>query len=482
MGKQLVLGLAVLVLAGCGRSPQDVLQDTATTMGVADLRTIQYSGSGNFFAFGQSFHPDAPWPRFDVTSYSRTIDYDAKSSQQELVRVQGNNPPRGGGGSPIQGELRQVAMVSGDYAWNMQGDNPNPAPAAAEERQLQIWLTPHGFLKAALENNATASSETDAGRKVTVISFTALGKFMVNGILNDQNLVEKVETWIPNPVLGDMLVETSYSDYQDFNGVRFPTRIQQRQGGYPTLELTVSSVQPNVSVALEVPEPVRQATVPPVRVESQRLADGVWLLGGGSHHSVAVEFQDFMAIVEGPRNEERSLAVIAEAKRLIPGKPIRYVVNTHHHLDHSGGLRTYVAEGATVVTHEMNRPFYERVFRAQHTLIADMLAKSPKQATFETLTEKHVLTDGTRTMEIHHIQGHQHNEGILMAYLPGERILIEGDAFSPRGPGVPFPANRIPYAEQLYENMQRLNLNVARIVPMHGQVVPVSELQRVIRP
>lgn len=99
--------------------------------------------------------------------------------------------------------------------------------------------------------------------------------------------------------------------------------------------------------------------MPPLKVEVQKVAQGVWYLTGGSHHSVAVEFKDHVVVVEAPWNEERSLAVIAEVKKTIPGKPIKYVVNTHHHFDHSGGLRTYVAEGATVITHEMNKAFYE---------------------------------------------------------------------------------------------------------------------------
>jgi glyoxylase-like metal-dependent hydrolase (beta-lactamase superfamily II) len=124
------------------------------------------------------------------------------------------------------------------------------------------------------------------------------------------------------------------------------------------MEIKVTNVQTNVNVpAITVPDVVKQATAPPERVESQKLADGVWFLGGGSHNSVAVEFRDYVAVVEAPLNEARSLEVIDEVHKLVPNKQIQYVVNTNHHFDHSGGLRTYLSQGTTVVTSQQNRDY-----------------------------------------------------------------------------------------------------------------------------
>ncbi|MBI1956174.1 MAG: MBL fold metallo-hydrolase [Acidobacteria bacterium] len=471
---------ALLFLVGCARSPQDVLTDVSAAMGATNLKTIQFSGSGYIFALGQSYSPNDPWSKFNLKSYTRVVNYETASSQEEIIRTQYENPPRGGGVQPVIGEQRQVFLVSGNYAWNLAGNDPVPAPAAVAERTLQVWLTPHGWVKAAMSNNPTVESPTVNGRRVTRVSFVFQGKFPVSAVINDQNLVEKVETKIANPVLGDMPVEISYSDYQDFNGIKFPARIVQSQGGHPTLEITVNSVQPNAVVDLAAPENVRTATVPPVRVESQKVAEGVWLLAGGSHNSVAVEFQDHVVMIEGPQNEERSEAVIAEAKKLLPNKPIRYLVNTHHHFDHSGGIRTYVAEGATIITHEINKPFYEQTFRAPRTLSPDRLSQSKVPAKFETMTDKHILTDGTRTMELHLTQGSGHNAGLIMAYLPRERLLIEADSFSPPPPGAPPPAVISTYSVNLYENIERLRLAVQRIIPIHGRVVPLADLRRVI--
>jgi len=375
MAKRLWMAFALFFLCAGAASAQDakaVLQAAQKAMG--DVNAIQYSGTGHLDFFGQAWTPNSPWPETILTSYTKTIDYTTKSAEEELIHSE-PNPMVKGGGRPFAGDDKQVNFVSGTFAWDMPGANPVPQPGAAAERQLQIWLTPHGFLKAAMENNATEKK----GAMGTVISFQD-GKFYVEGTINAQNLVAKTETWLPNPVLGDMPVETTYSGYKDFNGVKFPTTIVQKQGGQAVLELTVTSVKANPSLSVSVPDSVKTAAAPPMKVETQKLGDGIWFVGGGSHNSIVVEFPTYIAVVEGPLGEGRSLAVIAEAKKLVPKKPIKYVINTHAHFDHSGGLRTYVAEGATVITQEMNVPFYQKAWAAPRVLAPDSLSKGAKEA------------------------------------------------------------------------------------------------------
>jgi glyoxylase-like metal-dependent hydrolase (beta-lactamase superfamily II) len=356
------------------------------------------------------------------------------------------------------------------------GENATPAPLAVPDRLTQIWLTPHGFLKAAKMSGATTKAEKLGGKDMTRISFTAHGKYRMIGLLNAQLQLERIETWVDNTVLGDMPVEVTFSDYKDMGGITFPTRIAEKRGGYPTLDLTISAVQPNAPADMPVPANVQQATAPPVRVEAQKIADGVWYLTGGSHHSVAVEFTDHVVVIEGPQNEERSLAVIAEVKKTIPNKPIKYLVNTHYHFDHSGGIRTYAAEGATIVTHQTNRRFFERAFAAPRTLNPDKLAQSKKKATFETFTDKKVLGDNSRKLELHLIQGNPHNDAMLMVYLPKEKILIEVDAWTPPAPNAPPATTPNPATVNLYENVQRLKLDVAAVAPLHGRMMTLQDL------
>ena len=258
--------------------------------------------------------------------------------------------------------------------------------------------------------------------------------------------------------------------------------------GHNWMEIRVTNVQPNVTVtALTVPDNVRQVTIAPIRVESQQLAQGVWLIGGGSHNSVAVEFRDFVAVVEAPQDENRSLAVIGEVQKLVPSKPVQYVVNTHHHFDHSGGLRTYVAHGATVVTHQSNRDFYENVlfYPAPRTLQPDLLSNrypwfsGNRIPAIETVSRKYVLSDGIRTMDIYPVQNLNHNSNMLIVYLPTEKILVNADLYSPPAPGAQPPAVNANMTT-LYDNIQRLKLEVSRHVPIHGIVGSNADFLKIV--
>jgi glyoxylase-like metal-dependent hydrolase (beta-lactamase superfamily II) len=173
--------------------------------------------------------------------------------------------------------------------------------------------------------------------------------------------------------------------------------------------------------------------------------------------------------------EARSTAVIDEVKKTFPNKPIKYLVNTHYHFDHSGGIRTYAAEGATIVTHQLNRKFYERAFAAPRTINPDKLALAKKKATFEAVGDKKVMTDGTMTLELHHIQDNPHNDGFLMAYLPKEKLVIEVDAWTPPAPNATAPQTPSPASVNLYANIQRLKLDVTSVVPLHGRVMTIND-------
>ena len=190
--------------------------------------------------------------------------------------------------------------------------------------------------------------------------------------------------------------------------------------------------------------------------------------------------KDHIVVVEGPLNDERATAVIAEARRLAPGKPIRFVINSHHHFDHAGGLRAFAAEGIPVITHDSNRAFFESALMAPATMTPDKQQGARRKVAVEGVRDERVLTDGTRTVEIHHMAGNTHADGMLIVYLPKERLLIQADAFTPGPPNAPAPAIINPLSVNLADNITRLNLSVDRLLPLHGRIVPLADLNRAI--
>jgi glyoxylase-like metal-dependent hydrolase (beta-lactamase superfamily II) len=533
----MVRGLSILVVLfglSAGTSvaqdvdPRPVLLASLKAMGGENLKTIEISAAGSTSLIGQQYSVEGNWPQLEIANYTRAIDFDARWSREDYTRRQGNFPTFGR--VPVA-EQRVTAIVSGSYAWDLNGATPVPLTRGYLDgisfndlRQLELAITPHGFLKAALAASdakairmqyigASDFGLSQFGRFVTIVSFTFLGKYKINGTIDDRNLVELVGTWFPNPVYGDMDYEMRYTEYRDFGGVKFPMLLHTHQGdprvnvAHNYYEYRVTSVKPNAPVAtMPVPDVVRTAVVPPVRVESQKLADGVWLLGGGTHNSLLVAFKDYVAVVDAPNNEARSLAVIAEAARLVPGKPIQYVINTHHHFDHAGGLRTYLSQGTTIVTHESNKQYYLDILfhPAPRTLQPDRMALynpmywiSRRPPPIETVageprsTAKYVVTDGERILEIikvedmsyelgdrSYAQGN-HSVDMLIAYLPKEKILFNADLYSPPAEGAQ-PAPPTPGMRTLQQNMRKLKLDVAQHAPAHGRVGTQEEFARIV--
>src|ERR1043166_4681868 len=278
------------------------LEKVAAALGAKDVRSLEIAGSGTIFAIGQNATPTMPWPRFNLKSFARSINYETASLRDELVRTQALDPPRGGSQQPVRGEQRQIFVVSGEHAWNVVGGVNKPVPVALAERQIQIWMTPHGVVKAAVARSATVRGRT--------ITFDDPARYRMKVTVDLQNLVALVEAVVPHPVLGDLPIEVRYLNYRDFGGVKFPTKIQQFAGGFPILELAVTDVRPNAAVTIEVPDTVRAMPEPYARVTSQMVADGARFLSGGTHNSALIEMKDHLILVGSPINDKRARAVL----------------------------------------------------------------------------------------------------------------------------------------------------------------------------
>jgi hypothetical protein len=236
------------------------------------VSTLEYWGTGSTYSFGQSYRPDLASPTFKVT-YHASLSYAVPAMRVDVMRSNPDGLAQGGGGPSLAAPQRQIQVVSGSFAWNesvpgagfVPGSTATPAPAALNDRLLQLWTTPFGVLKMAVQAGSSAKVTSEAG--ATAITFPLSGTLegiTVKATLNAKNQVERVETRTDNPVLGDLVTETTYSDYKDLgeiaSDVLFPSHIVQKQRGHPVLDLTITKTDPNNPyVVFPVPDSVEKA-------------------------------------------------------------------------------------------------------------------------------------------------------------------------------------------------------------------------------
>jgi glyoxylase-like metal-dependent hydrolase (beta-lactamase superfamily II) len=425
--------VTLLVTSAAAQNASSVVAASSKAMGVDTLNSITYSGTARNGAFGQSKAIGEPMGPVNVTriEYTRTINFQPGSDQAALVsRATGPTQPPTvpGAPAPMPGVFNQnITGTQASTNWN---------------QALNIWTTPWGFLKGAAANNATVRQQ--GGQQI--VSFTPPNlkspsgqTYSVTGYINNQNLVSKVETRVDNAVVGDLLVEFEYSNYQNMNGVQVPTRIVQKQAGMQTFDADIKAATPNPSnlTALLTPPPPPAGApggaaggpppapaAPPV----EKLGDGVFKIGG-NYTSLAVDMGDHILVVESGQSDARGLAVMAAAKQAIPGKPIRFVVNSHPHFDHASGLSAAVAEGATILTHNNNEPVLERLLSGPRTLTGDSLAKATNKRTnvVQGVGDRDVRkgTNG-KVVKLHRVPN-EHSDGMLIVYLPAEKVVWSAD-------------------------------------------------------
>jgi glyoxylase-like metal-dependent hydrolase (beta-lactamase superfamily II) len=480
VGNKIALGavcLSFLCGSALAQDAKNVIASAQKALG--EPTSITYSGSAKDVSFQQcgasagAMSCQGPHdPMRPITNYVRVIDLAAPTSRQTGGT---NNIGPGGSTSVAPGTFfQQVTPQQADLSqpWG---------------QSLELYITPWGFLKGAAANNATASSKRVDGNKYTVLSWSPTVKapsgksYTINGYVNDRNQVERVETWLGENIMGDMQILTTYSGWKDFGGTLAPAKIVQTRGGWPFFEVDVTAAKANPpDLASLAPVPANRPAGPPgggapppaLVVTSEKLGDGFWRLttGAGSYDSLVVEFKDYIMMLEAGQSVARGSAYIVEAKKLVPNKPIRYVMNTHPHSDHTGGLPALVAEGATVITQKNNKVFLERALNTPRTLLDDVLANNPKKARVEAVSEKKVYSDGTRVVEMYHIYPAPHSNGLLVAYFPKEKVLFQGD-FSVT-PGQ--PAN--DHVKALVPALEKLKVvDFDRYINVHASATPQTK-------
>jgi glyoxylase-like metal-dependent hydrolase (beta-lactamase superfamily II) len=479
--------LATAIVAAVCLCASALAQDARTVIANAqsalgNVQSITYSGAARDVAFQQCGANATALicygthdPMRPITNYVRVIDLAAPTS-----RHTGSTMNIGPGGS--------TTITPGTF---FQQVTPQQADLSQPWNQsLELYITPWGFLKGAAESPATVSQRAVEGKLYTVLSWSPKVKapsgksYQVNGYLNNENLIERVETWVGENIMGDMHIVATYSGWRDFGGAKVPTRIVQTRGGWPFFEVDVTAARANPSdLAALAPQPPPPAGGPPpgpppgggqppqLTLTKEQLGPGLYryTTGQGSYDSLVVEFKDYVMMLEAGQSQARAQLYVDEIKRQFPGKPIRYVMNTHPHSDHTGGLPVLVAEGATIITHENNRLFLERALNTPRTLLDDALARNPRRARVDSVGEKREYTDGTRTVEFYHIFPTPHSNGLIVAYFPQEKILFQGD-FSVN-PGQ--PAN--DHVRAIVPALEKLGIDYDRYINVHASANPQTK-------
>ncbi len=481
---RLATSAIAFVLAATSVSAQSpALDRAAAAMGgkerILAIKTLVLEGTATQLNFGQNHTPSAE-TQFDVTAFKRAFDFANRRWFLDLTRV----PKFTTGNMNPQRQRQGLDGAPNGVAYNV-GTNDQMTRAggtAATDRIWEFLVHPVGFIQAAYQPGMAIVEEAGPNntRRVTI---TPMGTSVSMVIDSRTNLPLRTERRMDQAMLGDVTYASDLLDYRDVGGLKLPMRIVQRYDNLFTLSdvrLSASRIDADVG-SIAATDSIRavavqsgQPAAPTITVDT--IAPGVWSIAGQSHHTIAIEQSNKVVLVEAPQNDARSLAAIAKARELRPNKPVETLINTHHHFDHSGGLRAAMSQGLTILTHQANRDFYEKIVHARsHTIQPDALSQNPKPLKLVSIRDKHVMSDSLRSIEVHSLVGSDHSGSMLVVYLPAERVLIQADLYNPPAANAVNPV--FPFAANLVENVRRLGLQVDRVVGIHGRPVPFSEVQ-----
>jgi glyoxylase-like metal-dependent hydrolase (beta-lactamase superfamily II) len=457
----------------------DLVAAAAAAMGgrerVLAVRTLVIEGYATNPNLGQQMTPESELLLWMIPDYTRRIDLVDQRMELSLTR----RPAF----PAVFDNARAVQRLDGDVAYNVAANAAAPpvrlSAQIARDRRLDTLHHPLTAVRAALAVGAKAANVRAAGEGRSVDVTTAAGDTFTL-TLDGMNRPISVRSIASHPNLGDVARVTTFGGYENIAGLRLPKRLVTTIDRWTEFDVGVmkNTLDADLS-ALAAAEQARASLpapdVPPQNVTSTELAKGIWFLTGGGVPSMVVEFADHLAVVEVPTSEARTQAVIAKAKELVPGKPLTQAIVTHHHLDHTAGLRAAVAEGLTIVTHRVNEAWFREMVRRPHAIAADALARAPRPLKIVAFDDAYTIKDAAMEVNLLHLVNSTHGDGLIAIYFPRERLYAEADVWNPG-------AQIQPHVRSLAEEIGRRRLAIDRIVPLHGNAVqPYAVFEAVVK-
>jgi glyoxylase-like metal-dependent hydrolase (beta-lactamase superfamily II) len=448
---------------GIAETAAEILDEVVSAMMADGVYSVTYSGRAWRIRNGwmQTPHADAPWPfRDEITNYRRAIDLRQPASQ--------------GRGDTFAQNLFLAPATAGTYSQSIEANDSDWAD------RLEIYLTPWGFLKGAADNGVELSPGKLDGVEYRVLTWMTSDDqvspsglhYTVKGYINDDNLIAGVETWVEDPFMGDFHVVQVYRDYRELNGLMVPQTIEQQRGGGGVFGviITDASANPqNLSELLVAPQQRNGAAGGggggngPADIV-QQVGERVWLITGG-YVALVAEFSDHVLVFEAGQNEARGEQILAAVTALIPDKPIRYLVNSHAHSDHTGGIVPFIRNGTTLVTHTNNARFLEMALSTPRTLLGEETL-NPR---IEAVDGVAVFQDSTNRVELHSVPN-GHSDGMLVAILPRQRILFQADFTLPQ-PG----QEPNPFVVTLAQYVAEVDPDFEQYLAVHAAQVPQTK-------
>jgi len=476
---RLIAIMAIALVSGCTSAPPEkqAVADAAAALGGVErlslLTSLSIDGTGIAPNAGQNRMPDDELPVWKVSQYTRTIDLANWRTRVSQVRE---------AQFLFAGDLvqRQTQGLDGNVAYNVgvDGKATRAGDTAARDRRIELLHHPVVVVRAALDPaSRLANVRTEAGEQLVDIT-TAAGDTVTLATDGQTHLPIRVISMADNPNMGDVPIVTTFAGYEEVNGVKLPRRLTTKMDKYLQLDLSVSRNQVDAGTGdLAAPTEVTSAPAPappPVVVTAEPVGKGIWwLAGSGNHRSVVFEFADHLVLYEAPLNEARTKAVIEKA-RTLSAKPLTMAIVSHHHFDHSGGLRTAVAEGLTIVTHRANEAFFNDLLARPHTIAPDELQESPRDARFVFVDDEMTLKDAAMEVRLYHLLDNPREGTNLFAYVPRDRMLVQADLYDSTW-------LRHSWGENVLTNIERRKLAVDRDVPVHGAIEPFTQMVATIK-